>query len=305
MKITVIGSGAMGGLFSCLLSTKNEVTVIDLNKALIDKIRQDGFSLIGKDGKQAHYHMEAKTNSEGMEKQDLVILFVKSMFNTTALEANKGIIGPDTFLMSMQNGMGHEEVLKMYADNDHVILGTTQHNASIEGLGENKHNGVGPSALCNLSGKTELCSRLAETLSEAGIDTTVNVEVKKMIWDKLFTNISASILTGVLQVNLGYIVENESTYAICKALIREGVAVAKADGFDFSYDQKVMEVTKVCSNTPSGVTSIYYDLKQGNRTEVDFISGAVLKIAQRHGISAPVTETVVNLIHAFEGKVKK
>lgn len=304
MNIAVIGAGAMGGLFSCLLSKENNVTVIDLNTALIDKINKDGFRLTSPEGVPSVYHMHAATSCSGMPEQDLVILFVKSMFSVSALDSNKPIIGPNTFLLSMQNGMGHEDTLIRYADEDHVLLGTTQHNASIEGLAENRHNGRGPNALCNLSGKTEMCAHIAAALTEAGIDTKVDPNVRRMIWNKLFTNISASVLTGILQVKLGFITENPNAYSICKTLIAEAVKTAKADGFDFDLDEKIADVTRVCNNTPTGVTSIYYDLKNGNRTEVDTISGAVLKTARKYGIDVPVTETMVNLVHALEARAK-
>lgn len=304
MRITVLGGGAMGGLFSCLLSEKNDVTVIDHKSALAEKIEKDGFYLTSPAGERKRYTMKARTNSDGMEVQDLVILFVKSMYNIPVLTANKAIIGPDTFVMSMQNGMGHEEVLRQFVDDDHAILGTTQHNAAIVALGENKHNGAGPNAICNLSGRSELCQHIARVLSEAGFDTSVSTDVQRMIWHKLFTNASVSILTGILQVKLGYIAENSAAHSLCVLLIKEAVAVARADGFAFDEAQIIDEVTAVCTRSPNGITSIAYDLSKGNKTEVDTISGAVARKARLLGIPAPHTETVVALVHALEGKAE-
>jgi 2-dehydropantoate 2-reductase len=302
MRITVIGSGAMGGLFSSLLSLNNEVTVIDRNEALIEKITKNGFSITDKDGIKTIYHPKAVESSKGLPVQDLVILFVKSMFNSVALEQNKNLIGEHTFLLSLQNGMGHEKLLSNYADANHVILGTTQHNAAIVGLAQNVHKGTGPTTICNLSLNITPCQPIADILTQAGFVTTVSSDVRRMIWNKLFTNVSASALTAILQVRLGYITSDSSAYQLCKNLIHETILVAKSDGFDFDFEEKVKEVTDICNNTPDGVTSISYDIKNNKKTEVDTISGSVLALAKEHGIETPYTYFIVTLIHAMEGR---
>lgn len=302
MKVTVIGGGAMGGLFACLLSEHADVTLIDTDKELINEINSNGFSLIMLDGTERIFRLKAAGSTEGMDKQDLIILFVKSMFSTAALDSARSIIDKNTFIMSMQNGMGHEEVLKRYADDDHVIIGTTQHNAAVLSKGHNRHNGKGPNSICNVSKNTALIEPIAALLTESGLDASISTDVRRMIWNKLFTNISASILTGILQTRLGYIAENDDAWKLCRELIREGCEVARADGFEFDTDEKTEEVRKVCTNTPNGMTSICFDLSKGKRTEVDTISGAVLRLAEKYGVSVPYTRMAVGIVHAMEGR---
>ena len=126
--------------------------------------------------------------------------------------------------------------------------------------------------------------------------------MQKLIWGKMFTNVSASVLTGVLQVPLGYIAENESAWALCEKLVREAVAVAAGEGLDFDADEKVAEVRGVCERSPKGLTSIYADLRDGRKTEVDTISGSVVRASRRNGVPAPTHEAMVALVHAMEGK---
>ena len=302
MKITVIGAGAMGGLFASKLSEKNEVTIIDLNRDLIDKISNDGLLLIEPNGEEKTYHLRARTTSEGMEKQDLIILFVKAMFSRSALENNKALIGDDTFLLTMQNGMGHENLLGEFVDKDHVLLGTTQHNASVKALGVNIHGGSGQSYISSMGKNNDKVELIASTLSNAEIECTVSENVKRMIWEKLFTNISASVLTGILQKPLGYIHSDKNAWDLCTKLIQEAIIVAKADGYEFDYEQKCEGVKKVCTNSPEGLTSVYADIRNGRKTEVDTISGAVLKKANEYGIDVPYTEYSIKLIHALENR---
>ena len=125
-----------------------------------------------------------------------------------------------------------------------------------------------------------------------------------MIWNKLFTNVSASALTGALQVPLGYISSNEHAWKLCCQLIREAVDAAAGLGMDFDYDEKVVEVKAVCDKSPNGLTSIYADLRDGRRSEVDTISGSVVRAGKKSGVATPSHEFLVELIHAMEGRPK-
>jgi 2-dehydropantoate 2-reductase len=302
MKIAVIGSGAMGGLFSAYLSRCNEVTVIDVNRALVEKINAEGMKVREPDGSVQTCHPAAALSTAGMAPVDLVIVFVKAMFSEGALAANRGIIGPDTYLMTLQNGSGHEDTLQKFTDAAHVVIGTTQHNASISEPGVSNHGGSGMTHIGCITGDGKRLQPIADAFTASGLAADVSDSVQKMIWDKMFTNVSASALTGVLQVPLGFIVQDASTWQLCLKLIREAVNVAAALGMEFNYDEKTAEVRSVCENSPDGLTSIYADLKAGRRTEVDTISGSIVRAGQKCGVPAPSHEFLVGLIHAMEAR---
>ena len=196
MKIAVLGSGAMGGLYSSYLSRHNEVTVIDVNAALVEKVNAEGLEVQEPDGTSNVFHPHAVLSTEGMEPVDLIIVFVKAMFSEGALNNNKGIIGPDTYIMTLQNGSGHEDLLGKFVPQDHIIIGTTQHNASVAGLGVTKHGGSGMTHMGCVVGEAARLQKFADTFTECGLEADVSDGVQKMIWNKLFTNVSASALTG-------------------------------------------------------------------------------------------------------------
>ena len=108
MKIAVLGGGAMGALYGGYLSRKNDVTIVDVNTALIEKVRADGLKIAEPDGSSAVYHPAITSDTKGMQPVDLVIVFVKAMFSESALENNRALIGPDTYLMTLQNGSGKD-----------------------------------------------------------------------------------------------------------------------------------------------------------------------------------------------------
>ena len=110
------------------------------------------------------------------------------------------------------------------------------------------------------------------------------------------------VLDRVFQMPLGFVTQSESAWKLCEILIREAVAMAAADGVEFDVEDKIEEVRRVSVNGPMGITSICADLQNGRMTEVDTISGSVVRAAKRLGMQAPHHEMMVLLIHAFEDK---
>ena len=302
MKIAVLGAGAMGGLYSAYLSRCHDVTVVDVYSALVDKINAEGLELREPDGSSAVYRPRAAVSTQGMEPVDLIVVFVKAMFSESALSSNRGIIGPDTYIMTLQNGSGHEDTLGKFVSQDHIIIGTTQHNASVAGLGVTRHGGSGITHMGCVTGSAARLQKFADAFNACGLEADVSDGVQKMIWNKMFTNVSASALTGALQVPLGYIVRNEHAWLLCRQLIREAVDVAAGLGMEFDYEAKVAEVRAVCENSPEGLTSIYADLRDGRRSEVDTISGSIVRSGKKTGVPTPGHAFLVEFIHAIEGR---
>ena len=302
MKIAILGAGAMGGLFSAYLSRQHEVTVIDVNAALVEKLRSTGISVEEKDGSEKIYHPNATTDASAMGEVDLVVVFVKAMFSEAALRNNQNIIGPHTYLLTLQNGSGHEDMLLKFADAAHVVIGATQHNASVAGLGAIRHGGSGKTVIGCPCGDSAHLQPIADAFTACDLACEVDSDVQKLIWNKMFTNVSLSALTGALQVPIGFIGTNPYAWNACGTLVREAVDVAAGLGMDFEYDKILADVKTVCENAPNGLTSIYADLRDGRRTEVDTISGSVVRASEKCGVPAPSHAFLVQLIHAMEEK---
>lgn len=96
MKITVLGAGAMGALFGGYLAERNEVYLVDVDARRVERINAEGVRIREQDGTEKVYHPAAVTESTGLPEMDLVIVFVKAMYTESALEANRGLIGPET-----------------------------------------------------------------------------------------------------------------------------------------------------------------------------------------------------------------
>lgn len=292
----------MGILFGGHLSRNNQVTLFDVDPERIRAINGDGVSIREQDGSEWTAYPQAAADSSDMPPVDLIIVFVKSLYSQAALAANRSLIGPNTYLMTLQNGSGHESVLKQFAADDKIIIGTTQHNSSFQGAACVRHGGSGMTSIGLLEGDLAALGPLAENFTGCGIKTTVSNQVRRMIWEKMFTNVSASVLTGILQMPLGFVADNAHGWAMAKMLLREAVAVANAEGMGFDEEDVINRIQKHLFSAHDGITSIYADLQDGRKTEVDTINGSVVQSSRRCGVPAPCHEFVVQLVHAMEDK---
>lgn len=302
MRIAVIGAGAMGSIYGGHLSLHHDVFLIDTNQAVVDHINQNGLK-IQENGEDMIFHPAALTSAKGQEPMDLVILFVKALFSKAALAGNQSIIGPDTYLMTLQNGSGHEDLLGEFAPQNHIIIGTTEDNGAVLAPGYVRRGGTGKTNIGMLVEDTErFLPKLKEALDSCGFTGHIHENIQQLIWNKLFTNVSLSAVTGVLQVPMGFIAGNEYAWSITKKLIHEAVEVAHGLGLTADEDEITEKVRLTSVNSPEGITSICADLRSGRRTEVNTISGSVVRASKKCHVPAPTHELIVELIHAMEDR---
>ena len=302
MRIAVIGAGAMGSIYGGRLSLKNEVYLIATRETLAEEINSRGLK-IEELGQVNIYHPTAVTDSSELGPMDLVILFVKATASEAALSQNSGLIGPETRLMTLQNGAGHEDILGKFAPPERIIIGTTEDNGAVLGPAHVRRGGQGKTNVGMLTEDEEgFLPRLKEAFDSCGFHVKIHDNIQYLIWDKLFTNVSLSAVTGILQVDMGYIAANPHAWDMTCRLIHEAVLTARAAGMDFDEEQLKERVRLTSLNNPQGCTSIRADLRSGKKTEVNTISGAVVRVAHKYGLEVPCHEFVVNMVHAMEEK---
>lgn len=305
MKIAVLGAGAMGSIYGGHLSLYNDVYMIDRKQEIVEKINADGLKLFEND-KDVVYRPEAMSDSKNLEEVDLVILFVKSLFSKAALEENRHIIGEHTYLMTLQNGAGHEDILSEFVPKERIIIGTTEGNGAVLDNAYVRRGGKGKTNIGMLvPDKEGMLQKVKESFDLCGFDTHIYDNIQQLIWDKLFTNVSLSALTGVLQVPIGFIASDEYAWNMTVTLIKEALQVAKALGLTFDENEVIEKVRATSINSPDGKTSIYADLKAGRRTEVNTISGAVVRAGEKTGVDVPTHRMIVNMVHAMEDRERK
>jgi 2-dehydropantoate 2-reductase len=304
MKTVIIGPGSMGLLYGAKLSKAADAALIGNNAENIRLINQNGVT-VKRGDTSAHYDIPAYFSGEYRDKADLIILFTKGYITKTALEQNRDIIGNDTVILTLQNGAGHESVLREFADDRHILIGTTQQGSSRENAYTVINSGLGDTVFGSLSSDFTDAKKYTAVFEKVGFPCAYSGDIYNMIWNKLMINASSSVLSGVLQVNQGYIAEDAAAWEACQKLISEICDAAAANGYIFDKQEQYDRIYTHLKNAPDGFTSIYADLKYGRKTEVDSISGAVVRAAEEKGISLPNMEAIVKKVHEMEGGICK
>ena len=300
MNIGIIGAGAMGCLYACLLSEKQNVTLFDVSPATKDAINENGIVLSAYGADTHTFRVPALLSGEGTEALDLVILFVKDMASEAALAGNRRLIGEKTVLLSLQNGMGNFEIMEKFVPADRILLGTTKHNCVAEAPGRIYHSGAGVTHIGSPSGNRAAADRISDAFNACGVEAVACDDVNHLIWEKLFVNMTINPITALLGAEIGVIAEDENARAAADALIREAVAVAGADGETFDPDSVFEALMATAIRLSTGKASMCQDIERHRRTEIDFINGAVVRLGKKYGIPTPAHEMIVRLVHAKE-----
>ena len=292
-RISIIGDGAMGVLYASMLSSFSPVTVFSRNAERTEKRNVNGIRVISREG-EIICRPVFSSDKSAISSSDLVILFVKSTATVGVIDEYKEYIPEGAYIMTLQNGAGHLEELRRYFPEERIIIGVTEHNASVIDDCTINHGGCGKTVISTSS------EWVKDAFSSAGIETEVSDCVMRDIWRKLLTNASLSTATALLMCSIDSLGRSSGAFSIVEKLLEEAVMVAAGDGYRFSYDEVRRELYEKTRTSHNAYTSIYSDLKNGRKTEVDYISGYVTARAEVLGLDVPYQRAAVDMIHAKE-----
>ena len=302
MKIAIIGAGAMGCLYGGYLSKNNEVVMIDSNNNVVDSINANGIIIRESDGKEVIYDsVKAYRSGECPSQVDLIILFVKSNYLELALEQNKDLFTNDVIVMTLQNGAGNDRKIENYVNKENIIIGTSKHNGINEGYGISRHLGTGVTTIGSNHEAMGILEKVGKELGDSGFKVAISDDIQRVIWSKLFVNLSINVFTAITQTPIGYMLKNEYAWRFAKRLIYEAVDVAEEDGTYFDRREVLESVKKICEDVEFGYSSMYQDRVHKVKTEIDAINGAIVNQAKLYGVPVPYNSLIVDLVHAIEG----
>lgn len=299
MKIALIGCGAMGSLYGGYLSKVHEVTVCDTSKTLIDAVNEKGILMEELNGETVVFKPAcATTDSSTIGEQDLVITFVNYRFLEGALIQAKGMVGPNTIVLSLQNGMGNYDEIAKVIPEEQICCGTTAHGCIALEPGHVRHTGVGITAMGTIKGKYADVERVAEALRMAGFEVEIKESVMEVIWHKLFANIAINAVTAILEQPNAVVAENKYAHEVAVKLVKEAVAVANATGLCFDVEAELKNTFDIAVATGQNRSSMLQCVETKRPTEIAIINGAVCRIGHELGIETPYNDMIVKLMEA-------
>ena len=308
MKICILGAGALGcALGGVLTEAGNEVWLINRNADQVDAMNSRGL-ILRDGGVDRTVAVHAATTAQPAGVVDLVVVLVKSFHTQQAMQAATSLLGPDTLVLSLQNGLGHEDILAYIVGRERVLAGKTYAGGSQLGVG---HVNIGTKGkdthIGELDGAmTERVQRVAHVFNAAGLDTTVSDNIMGTIWDKLLINVATGAITGITGLPYGDLYKQPELEACGVAAVAEAMAVAKASGIRLSITEPSQAWHKAGAGLPYEFrTSMLQSLDKGSITEIDFVNGSVVRWGQRCGVPTPVNQTLVACMKGIESRLKR
>ncbi|KAA9023794.1 ketopantoate reductase family protein [Niallia endozanthoxylica] len=301
MKIVVIGSGAMGMLFGGRLALQGyDITMVDVAPAVIEKLNNEGLHLEADDGNHL-ISIKAAFAEDINEEVDLVILFTKTIYSRSALESAKKFLGKDTYVLTLQNGLGNIELISEYVPYDQIIAGVTNHPSDVKGIGKISSHGSGYTKIMSVNGiENEMLYFIKDALQESGLNGQIVPDVMVAIWEKVAFNAAINATTAICRIPCGGMAVTEQGKHLVYTIAKEAVAVANAHGVDVSEESVIKSLTATFEVHKDHFTSMSADIINKRRTENDFINGGIVKKAKEVNIEVPYTEALYNLICTIE-----
>ena len=252
----------------------------------------------------------AESDTAKVGPVDLVVVSVKAYDNATALPMLMPMIGPETVVLTLQNGVDSVNEVAAIAGERHVLGGTTYVATALEGPGLIVQTGVHRSIIFgevfgDRGRITPRVQAIADIFAAADIQVTPVADARVPIWDKFVYLVAFSGFTGASRLSIGHIWKFPQVQEMFYATSREIAALAQAEGVTISVN-RFETLKEYMDNIPfSTRSSLLIDLEQGKRIEVEALQGAAVRRAQKLGVPVPITATLYAVLKAWEsGPVK-
>ncbi len=302
MKIAVVGTGAMGSVYAALLAEAgNEVWAVDTWAGHIQAIKDHGLRVAGKSGDRS-VALNATTEPAEVGPCELVIVATKAQDVAAAAKSLGPLLGNDTLILTIQNGIGAPERISAVLRSDNILNGIAGgFGASIVAPGHAHHNNMQLIALAEFAGPaTPRLEKVARVWSEAGFTVKTSDDVTRMVWEKLICNVAYSGPCTVTRRSIGEVQASENTWAISSACAQEAFDVARAKGVTLGFDDPIAYVHAFGAKMPDARPSMLLDHLNGRHSEIDHINGAIPILGAEVDVPAPTNETISALVRALE-----
>ena len=298
--LLVVGCGAIGGLYAAALSGVVRVVAFDLNAEHVAAIRRDGLRVTGASERLARIEAHDDPDALAGLPADAVLFLVKSAATGPALAAVAGALSRKPLLVTLQNGMGSSEAL--VASGLPVARGVTMAAARYLGPGRIEHLIAGKTSIGPVAGTIEDVRPFAECLAAAGLEVEAVPDPMEAVWTKfVFNSVMNPVGALVLGVNAARY-EVAEMRALIDDMAAECVAVVQALGGRLGSDplDYVRKVRSGAAPMSRHAGSMALDMARGAPTEIDELTGFVVREGDRLGIPVPICRTVYGLVKGME-----
>ena len=297
VKVAVVGAGGVGGYFGGRLALAGADVHLVARGPHLNTLRERGLRVVSVRG-DFSVSPRATDDPGVIGPCDVVLFCVKSYDTEQAAERLPPLVNGETAVLSLQNGVDNVEKIAAVVGERHVMGGAAFIFAAIAEPGVIADSG-GPGSVVfgELDGsRSPRAVRLLALFERAGVGAELVADIRTRLWDKYAFICAQAGLTATTRLPIGEIRGTPETWAAFKRLAGEVVALAAAEGVRLPDD--VVERISAFAHAlePSGFSSLYHDLTNGRRMELEALHGHVARRSRRHGLEAPVSDVVYALL---------
>ncbi|RAU33329.1 2-dehydropantoate 2-reductase [Pseudomonas sp. RIT411] len=303
MKIAIVGAGAMGGLFGARLALAGqEVSFVEASAQAIEVISRQGLRLETPEV-QTTVQVPIARAAQFSGSFDLLVIFTKGFHTAAAIDSVRHLVGPDTWALSVQNGLGNADIIASVVPAERVIVGMTNLPADLVAPGVIHSQGEGHINLWSFNGEdASRVHEVATVFSQAGLPCTADSQVQVAIWEKVAFNAALNSVCAVTRQTVGAVGRSAYGRQVLGNLVEETLAVARAAGIAVDRRRVEAAVDYALANHQQHKPSMLQDLEAGRKTEIDFINGAVVAQGKRLEVPTLVLQALYNLVKVSEGQ---
>ena len=290
MRIAIMGTGGTGGYFGGLLARAGEEVAFIARGAHLEAIRKNGLAVQSVLAGDFTISATATDNPGDIGPVDFVLFCVKAYDNAVAAEQIRPLIGPETVVLSVQNGIGNEQQIGDVIGRDHILGCVSYVSSTIQSPGVIAQTG-GPGTIVfgEMQGGTSTrTENLQSTLQNSGITAELHSDIRVALWQKFLGICGVNGVTALTRLPMGEIVACEETHNLMRGTMQEVEAVARASGVDLPEGCVDQSMDFFSSVEPSVRGSMYYDLAAGRRLELEVLNGTVVRLGSEYGIPTPI-----------------
>lgn len=298
MRIVIMGSGGVGGYFGARLALGGADVTFIARGAHLAAMRQHGLRVESPLGDLHVTNPQATDDPATIGPVDLVLFSVKLWDTEVAARAVAPLIGPDTGVISFQNGVHKDEVLRRVLGERAVMGGVSYIAATIGEPGQIRHAGkMQKLVFGEYDGQhSSRAKAFLDACLSSGIEAELNADIRRAIWEKFVFLVGLSGTTTTIRKSIGPIRSHPQTRALLLDAMREVVAVGRAQGVALAEDFADNRLT-FCDSLPAEMTSsMHHDLERGNRLEVQWLSGDVAERGRAMQIPTPVNRAIYDIL---------
>ncbi len=290
MRIAIYGAGGVGGYYGGVLARAGHDVSLLARGAHLEAIRSSGLSVRSPGGDFVVRPAAATDDPAEIGAVDAVIVAVKSMHLAAVCGGIGPLLGPDTLVVPMLNGVDAHEALLAAAGRSRMGKGLTRIISEVAAPGQIRHVGVEPYvALAEWDGsRTSRVDSLVAALRDGGVDAEVPPDIDAAIWLKFLFVCSVGGVCGACRMPLGPVRTLPESRALLRRAMEEIAAVAAAHGVSLQEDAVPFAMNTVDSFPAEGTSSLQRDIAAGVPSELDAWTGAAVRLGATVGVATPV-----------------